>query len=286
MHHSAIRTASQTTQTSNISSTNRIIYHALRPHHALTPIPDTPDALANQQENESAWCQMLVNRALALLLPYDEHQNPCLQVLVSEILSEMIFHNGICGKACEGWLIWEGVTKVIYALRPDLVPTPPPVDSQPVNRLKQFGLVSKEDGVVHHHTSRGRLDAVSQGFWALVQSLWLGWLLIRSTVVSLLQASSLPIRSSHMQYSKLESARRVPIADDSSNLDLTPAESQPLSSDTHKPPILGMALWTCLSKLTRLQDRMPWLTGTLSLMQWLLLYGPGQVCCTNSRIDR
>jgi hypothetical protein len=130
-----------------------MIYHALRPHHALTPIPDSPDELADQQENESAWCQMVVNRALALLLPYDEHQNPCLQVLVSEILSEMIFHNGICGKACEGWLIWEGVTKVIYVLRPDLVPTPQAVDQQPVNRLKQFGLVSKDEDVSPHQSA-------------------------------------------------------------------------------------------------------------------------------------
>lgn len=286
MHNPAIRTASQTTQTSNISGTNRIIYHALRPHHALTPIPNSPDELVDQQENESAWCQMVVNRALALLLPYDEHQNPCLQVLVSEILSEMIFHNGICGKACEGWLIWEGVTKVIYALRPDLVPSPQPVDPQPVNQLKQFGLVSREEHVAHQHTSRRRFDAISQGFWALVQSVWLGLLLMRSAVVSLIQASSLPIRSTHTQYSKLERVPKVTIANDSSYSDLAPAEGQRLTSDSQKPPILGMALWTCLSKLTRLQDRMPWLTGTLSLVQWLLLYGPGKVCCTNSRFDR
>jgi hypothetical protein len=267
-------------------STNRMIYHALRPHHALTPIPDSPDELADQQENESAWCQMVVNRALALLLPYDEHQNPCLQVLVSEILSEMIFHNGICGKACEGWLIWEGVTKVIYVLRPDLVPTPQAVDQQPVNRLKQFGLVSKDEDVSHQHINRRPFDAISQGFWALVQSLWLGWLLMRSAVGLLMKASSLPIRSTYVQSPKLGSVPKANIANDPIDMDLAPADRQRVSSDSQKPPILGMALWTSISKLARLQDRMPWLTGTLSLMQWLLLHGPGQVCCTNSRFDR
>jgi hypothetical protein len=278
--------ASQTTQTPNVNGTNRIVYHALRPHHALMPVPDSPDELADQQENESAWCQMVVNRALALLLPYEEHQNPCLQVLVSEILSEMIFHNGICGKACESWLIWEGLTKVIYALRADLVPTPQPIDPHPVNQLKQFGLVSKEDDVSHQRTGGGRFDAISNGFWALLQSLWLGWVLMRSAVVSLMQASSLPARATHIHRPKLGGVPKVDIVDDPINLDPASAERQHSSPDLQKVPILGMALWTCISKITRLQDRMPWLTGTLSLTQWLLLYGPGQVCCTNSRFDR
>ena len=281
MHSPAIRIASQTTQSTTLSGANRAIYHALRPHHALTPIPISPDELTDQQENESAWCQMVVNRALALLLPYEEHQNPCLQVLVSEILSEMIFHNGICGKACENWLIWEGVTKVIHVLRPDLVPSPQPVDQQPVNQLKQFGLVSKEEDVTHPKTSQRWFDALSQGFWALVQSLWLAWVMARSVVVLLMQASSFPPRSTHVQYSKLDN-----LADDPSNPDLPPAERQRVSSSSQNIPILGMTLWTCLSEIARLHERMPWLTGTSSLMQWLLLHGPGQVCCTNSRFDR
>jgi len=246
----------------------------------LTPIPDSPDDLADQQENESAWCQMVVNRALALLLPYDEHQNPCLQVLVSEILAEMIFHNGICGKACENWLLWEGVTKVIYVLRPDLVPAQP-VDQQPVNQLKQFGLVSKDEDATKAKPGRRPFDALSQGFWDLMQSLWLAWGMMRSAVLLLMQASSLPARTTNAQYSKLDN-----IADVTSNLDVSSAEEQRLSAASQNIPILGMALWTCLSKLAHLQERMPWLTGTLSLVQWLLLYGPGQVCCTNSRFDR
>jgi hypothetical protein len=288
MHSSAIRIASQTTQTPGLHGTNRIIYHTLRPHHALTPIPSSPDDLANQQENESAWCQMVVNRALALLLPYDEHQNPCLQVLVSEILSEMIFHNGICGKACESWLIWEGVTKTIYAVRPDLIPEPQPSEAPQVNRLTQFGLVSKDDNNAPVRQSQHRrLDSLSQAFWAVLQSLWLAWVLLRSSITVLMQASSLPVRSSHSKSVESESSlNNVDVIDHPSDLDMgTPHSSFP-SSDSRKVPILGMTLWTCLSKLTRLQDRMPWLIGTISLVQWLLLYGPGRLCCTDSRLDR
>jgi hypothetical protein len=287
MHSSAIRIASQTTQVPGLHGTNRIIYHTLRPHHALTPIPSSPDDLANQQENESAWCQMVVNRALALLLPYDEHQNPCLQVLVSEILSEMIFHNGICGKACESWLIWEGVTKTIYAVRPDLIPEPQPAEAPQVNRLTQFGLVSKDDNNPPVRQSKyPRLDALSQAFWAVLQSLWLAWVLLRSSITVLMQASSLPVRSSHPKSVESERSLNVDVIDHSSDLDMgTPHPSFP-ASDSRKVPVLGMTLWTCLSKLTRLQDRMPWLIGTISLVQWLLLYGPGRLCCTDSRLDR
>jgi hypothetical protein len=283
MHSSAIRIASQTTQTPGFNGTNRIIYHTLRPHHALTPIPSSPDEFASQQENESAWCQMVVNRALALLLPYEEHQNPCLQVLVSEILSEMIFHNGICGKACESWLIWEGVTKTIYAVRPDLIPEPQPAEAPQVNRLTQFGLVSQDDNNAPVRQSRyPRLDALKQAFWAVLQSLWLAWILLRSSIAVLMQASSLPARSSHPKSVESESSLNIDMINHSGDLDT----STPPTSDSRKVSILGMTLWTCLSKLTRLQDRMPWLIGTISLVQWLLLYGPGRLCCTDSRLDR
>jgi hypothetical protein len=283
MHSSAIRIASQTTQTPGFNGTNRIIYHTLRPHHALTPIPSSPDEFASQQENESAWCQMVVNRALALLLPYEEHQNPCLQVLVSEILSEMIFHNGICGKACESWLIWEGVTKTIYAVRPDLIPEPQPAEAPQVNRLTQFGLVSQDDNNAPVRQSRyPRFDALKQAFWAVLQSLWLAWILLRSSIAVLMQASSLPARSSHPKSVESERSLDIDMINHSGDLDT----NTPPTSDSRKVPILGMTLWTCLSKLTRLQDRMPWLIGTISLVQWLLLYGPGRLCCTDSRLDR
>ena len=73
MEDLAIRIASRTAQASDHTGTKRVIYHTLQPHHALTPVPNSPDELADQQENESAWCQMVVNRALSLLLPLEEH---------------------------------------------------------------------------------------------------------------------------------------------------------------------------------------------------------------------
>lgn len=233
---------------------------------------------------------MVVNRALLFLLPQEEHQNPCLQVLVSDILSEMIFHNGICGKACESWLLWEGITKIVYAVRPDLMPPPQQADSPQLDRLSQFGLLSASDDASQRPVPRSRrshIDTLTNGFWALLQSVWLAWLLMRSFVTALIQASSLPVRSNSTYGSKDKDPSKV----------VNGVEERdglgPTSHDLHHPrpasrkqPILDMAVWGILLKLTRLQDRMPWLTGSLSLTQWLLLVGPGQVCCTDSRLDR
>lgn len=229
---------------------------------------------------------MVVNRALSLLLPHEEHQNPCLQVLVSEILSEMIFHNGICGKACESWLIWEGVTKVIYVVRPDLVPAPEQPDSPQVNRLEQFGLAAEDGDLPVQRSDQSRIDVLKQSFWTLVQSMWLAWLFLRSVMTALMHASSLPMRSTCPQSYKLGGATKMGLVDDSSDLDGDTAESHGSSPDSQKLPMLGMTIWPCLSTLARLQDRMPWLTGMMSLTQWLLLHGPGQVCRTDSRLDR
>lgn len=287
MHSVAVRIASRGVQHSNPGRTNRILYHNLRPHPALSPVPNSPEQLADQQENESAWCQMVVNRALSLLLPQEEHQNPCLQVLVSEILSEMIFHNGVCGKACEGWLIWEGITKVIYAIRPDLVPSLPDADQPQGHRLAQFGLLSEKGKTTDPSSQQSeysRLERLSTTFWTLMQSAWLVWLVLRSWVIALMHASSSPARSGRQREAKMEGFPSHDIVGDEAGW--SSPDVHHLSSDSRKVPILGMMVWTCLSTITRLQERMPWLTGMLSLMQWLLLVGPGQLCCTDSRLDR
>lgn len=261
----------------------RTVFHALRPHNALTPIPISPEQATHQQENEGAWCQMVVNRVLSLLLPPEDLENPCLQVLVSDILSEMIFHNGICGKACESWLIWEGVTKILYAVRPDLVPSPPPEPAQ-IDRLEQFGLLSRVKSASEAPGQKSRrlgFDTIVGGFWATVQLVTLIWLLLRSFVTALTHASTLPARANHPSDGKTGD----PIEHDGAE-GLRPGESVASTSHDEKQPILALRAWPCVATLLHLHDRMPWLTGLLSLMQWLLLAGPGQLCCTDSTLDR
>lgn len=266
-----------------------MVYHTIRPHNALMPVPLSPDQTTEQNVNESAWCRMVVNQVLSLVLPPEDLENPCLHLLVSEVLSEMIFHNGICGKASEGWLIWEGITKVIYSARPDLARLQQ-VDLPQIDRLEQFGLLThdrSQSNLPGQKSKRFGFEALVRGFWAALQTVSLIWNLLRSFAVALMQAPSLPARPTQSQAGKVDSmpaAVRLPSENDAPKIHFD--HSGQSHDAAGKTPILGMSIWNCVSTLTHLHQRMPWLTGLTSLMQWLLLYGPGQVCYTDSRIDR
>ncbi|KAJ0387655.1 hypothetical protein COL922a_001760 [Colletotrichum nupharicola] len=58
-------------------------------------------------------------------------------------------------------------------------------------------------------------------------------------------------------------------------------EAQPV-----KTPIFAFKLWTCISDLIELDARMPWLSGTLSMLQLGAMKGPGRVAALNGPMDR
>jgi len=97
----------------------RDIYHVLNPHPALSPVPSSHDDGMNREQtgNEAAWRQILVEKVLALLLNPDDYRNPCLRILVQEIVSEMILGNVICEKMSQGWFIWEIIAKSLQSAR-------------------------------------------------------------------------------------------------------------------------------------------------------------------------
>lgn len=256
-------------------------YHTLRPHPALEPVPMNSDTSLQQQENEVAWCLLLVNQILPLLLPPEDLQNPCLDVLVSEIFSELIFRNGICGKACEPWLLWDGIAKILRSTRSGAGQRSSDPAS-PASRLEEHGLLSSVRSSNDDDRSRCPRAAwtLTGVFWLVVQSLTTSWLLLRSFGLALMQASVIPARTSRPMDTSGRSPR-IPVA--SKRL------SDPLNCPVEgieKQAIIGMRVWGCMSELLSLQRRMPWLSGILSLLQWMGLYGPGQLCCTNSRLDR
>ena len=268
----------------------RPIYHSMYPNEALTPLPNNPACQAEQEENEIAWSQLLVSRVLPLLLPPEDLQNPCLHVLVSEIFSEMIVHRVLCQRVSEPWLLWEGVTKAIYALRPDLVPRAPPTSetASSAGRLEQFGLLSSKEAASSQDgrlSKPGKFDSITRAFWAVLQFSTITWLFLRSFVVALMHASTLPPRSSHAHGGKTSdkpSATAVLPPDGGTD----PQSQVTRKDEALKRPVVRMRAWTCISRLTALNERMPWLSGLLSLLQWLSLRGPGQVCRTDSALDR
>jgi hypothetical protein len=251
-----------------------------------------PSTTAEQRENESAWRQLIVQGVLVVLLPTEDLGNGCLRALVAEIFAEMILGNGISGKACEGWLLWEGITSIAKVLQTDAAKEKEsqPHDTRPeqcMTRLERFGLLSSArneqigstsplDSSAYHHQAWPVF--ISDTFWIVVQYAFLACTAIRMVVSSLATYSSLPIRSARTDTSPVGTSNQPP-----SSKAETPPSRRPLGT---KRPIVSMSLWSCIAQLADLSVRMPWLSGSISMLHWGLLAGPGKVGDTDGILDR
>lgn len=222
-----------------------------------------------------------MNRILPHLLPPEDLRNPCLDVLVSEIFAEMIIRNGICGKVSEPWLIWDGITKAIYAARPELRKSPTAVPLQE-SRLDRFGLLAGQipESSVRSRKVLDRLDAVRATFWSILQAFVTTVTLLRSILLLIVQASSLPARGDSRSHNCKGIAPSLPAV--LSQKDAPDVQG----SGSVIRPIVAIQIWACVSQILLLDQRMPWLAGLLALFQFLSIEGPGKVCCANSRLDR
>lgn len=292
----AIRLAKQHAScSSSLASDPRLIYHTLHPHPALSPVPtdSVPSTAVEQRESESAWRQLLVQGVLAVLLPTEDLENGCLRALVAEMFAEMILGNGISGKACEGWLLWEGITSIAKVLQTDVAKEEDhgPDDQSPeqsMTRLERFGLLSSARSEQSETTSRPLAPSESRRkawpnfisglFWAAVQYIFLASTAVRAMVSALTTSQSLPLRSLSKEPPSIEASDQLqPVSND--RLLVT----RPLGT---KRPVISMRLWSCIAQLTELSVRMPWLLGSISMLHWGLLAGPGKVGDTDGILDR
>jgi hypothetical protein len=74
-----------------------------------------------------------------------------MRVYLAEIFAEMILGNGISGKACEGWVLWEGITRIAKVLQTDAtkekdLQSDDPNTEQSLTRLERYGLLSPHEG--------------------------------------------------------------------------------------------------------------------------------------------
>jgi len=276
----------------------RVVYHTLHPHPALSPVPSesVPSSVVEQRENESAWRQLLVQGVLAVLLPTEDLENGCLRALVAEIFAEMILGNGISDKACEGWLLWEGITRIAEVLqdRPKEKECQEEEESndmqsgQSLSRLERYGLlVPPSEGTEGTEAAQPRLPNAkrhegrfSSLFWAVVQYGFLACGAIRALIVTLARSSSLPPRS-------VTGASGLSPADaDRQSIVPEAGSSASKRSPTSKRPIVSMRVWSCASQVVELDVRMPWVAGLVSMLRWGAVAGPGRVGDTDGALDR
>lgn len=283
----------QASSPQSLVSDPRLIYHTLYPHPALSPVPTdaVPSTCVEQRESESAWRQLIVQGLLTVLLPTDDLKNACLRSLVAEIFAEMILGNGISGKACEGWLLWEGIGRIADILQTDHVQEEEDpslgdgATGEELSRLERFGLLpsqaeeqSGSTNVPLTSGSRHHSMSVSAVFWLVVQYAFLACTALRAVILTIATSSSLPSRSLASGPTPIEESRQshVPEGEIQASARLL----------TAKRPIVSMKMWSCAAHFVELNIRMPWLTGFISMLHCGALFGPGRVGDTDGVLDR
>jgi hypothetical protein len=273
----AFRTSRRSVYPPSLSITldSRVVYHTLTPHPAFGPVPDTSDprTVEEQYQNEVAYRQLLVQGALAVLLPTEDLGNVCLRTLVTDVVGELILGNGIGNKACEGWLLWEGITKVAENLKSRGTYVPEEMEANTTSRLEQFGLLSERNGQTGKHES-GSAGSVSEVFWRIIQQCYLTFLAIRFVMVGLVAAwNSRPTQGGRV------------IRNSGRDSDTDGEVERASAALTRKRPIVSFAIFSVISSLLDLSSRTPWLVGSVSLLQYHLIRRPVRLGATGGLVD-
>ena len=245
------------------------------------PVENDKHTVELQTENEVAYRQLLVQGVLAVLLPTEDLESDCLTSLVGQIFSEMIIGNGIGGKAAEPWLLWEVIIKIAEVIQTKL-----PNNRARVRLERSNSDVSSEilgDLSGRSTKSWGIAFSAQKLFWLVLQYAFLTFTTIRFIIITIATSSSLPSRippkmgftgSAHLE-NDLESPKYI-------NTKTTATDQNP----PLKQPILRMKIWSCASTLLDLDARMPWLSATISMLQWGAVIGPGEIGNTDGTIDK
>jgi hypothetical protein len=234
----------------------------------------------SQIDNEAAYRQLLVQGVLAVLLPTEDLESDCLTTLVGQIFSEMILGDGIGGKASEPWLLWEGITKIV-----DVIQTKLPKSKAQVRLDRSNSDVI--NSIPLDITGRGTKTwgirrSIQKSFWLVLQYVFLVFTASRFIIIAMATSSSLP--------SRIAPTRKMTGSAKSKD-DMEPPKETNVNTTTEdhpplKQPILKMKIWSCASSLLDLDGRMPWLSATMSMLQWGAITGPGHVGTTDGMIDK
>lgn len=258
----------------------RETYHSLWPFAALSPVPSNGVTEAQQQmENEAAYRQLLVQGVLAILLPTEDIESDCLTTLVGQIFSEMILGGGIGGKAAEPWLLWEGITKIAEEIKLHLPKSKAQVrverSNSDLGNLRPLKLT-------RGNTKSWRIGrSIQKTFWLVLEYAFLAFTAVRFLIKTLISSPSLPSRIT------MKATGLKDLKDHTEPPDLTKSET--ISNGRRVPakqPIMKMKVWSCAASLLDIDVRMPWLSGTISMLQWVAINGPGELGNTDGMVDK
>lgn len=259
-----------------------VFYSTFRSHPALLPVPNNNAATAEQACNDSLYRQLLADGMLALLLPYDDLRNPCLRSLIAEVLGDMILGGFVGSKLCDGIFVYDMITRVAQSSASRRKPWA--IDHQPAakeNRLERLGLLTSSTTTTKESSTK-KYD-VSEAISMVLQYCMIFLNVVHVLLSKVMSTTTLPLRASTTYYRILNTHSRDH-SEFSGNPDIPISISVP-TTPSFPRPIVAYRLWSLASSLLSIQTRMPWLSGTLALLQHKLLNGPGRLGSTNSHLD-
>ncbi|KIV80351.1 hypothetical protein, variant 1 [Exophiala sideris] len=279
-HIEAYKTATTAQAALQYGESHQRIYHSLNPHPALDPsLPPT-----EQQDYEAAYRQLLIQGALAVLLPTEDLANTCLRTLVTDIIADLILGQALAEKICQPWFLHGTVSKLvgIVTSRPSHA-----VDHEEFvherdrqSRLEKFGLLSANLAVQEHHSLARHQSTLSVWFWGLLQYAYILYQSLRFLVVGMVHAHHLPHRVRHRQSvasTLLSSSQKPPLA---------ASQSVPDAEGQSPRAVINYRVFSCISAVLDLSTRMPWLASSLAWWQYVLNAGPGGYGAANSTLDK
>ncbi|KAI1433093.1 PXA domain-containing protein [Xylaria sp. CBS 124048] len=252
------------------------IYHSLCPLPALSPVPRPGDqaSVQTQADHESAYRQLLVQGVLAVLLPTEDLENEGMTSLVGQLLSELVIGNLVVRKLSEPWLVWEIIIMITRLIRKDNI-------SENSNCASQKP-VTVQDSYAGRNLAgeHKRPWSLRQTFWSFVHWIFLIVGMIRLTISVVALSWSLPPRS-YMGVGR--PAKATNRDKDHKGPPSLYESSVDASTQSARVPLIDLHIWRCVGEILEVQMRMPWLQGTLSMLQWATLKGPGAF---NGTLDR
>lgn len=239
------------------------IYNSLNPHPALDPTL-SPD---EQIQTERIYRQLLIQGALAVLLPTEDLQNASLRTLVTDIVADLILGRAIDDRLCQPWFLHSMVSKIIATLTSRAQPkvTGEEMQTEARGRLEQFGLLSAKGEDLPANSSPRRQSWLVIWFWRILQWGYFAFMAIRFTMLGLVHARRHP-RSTH------------PLSKQGT--------SDAVESDPSPRPVLEYRAFSTISTLLDLSRRMPWLAGALALLGHVLTSGRNRAEGPRSTLDR
>jgi len=269
---------------SGYASTPLQIYHSLNPHPALCPVRADESATSPEQlENEATYRQLLVQGALAVLLPTEDLENACLRTLIGDIVADLILGQAVANKVCAGWFLHDAIAKVVAAAKTHIEPKTAgeEIKSQNRSRLEKFGLLSSKGADERPHSPKRDQLQFSALLWRIMQYGYVAFLFLRFLVISMSQARYLPLRCHQTNSSPSSPKVSKPLPSSTAHT------SDPLGhADADPSPVLTYRIFGAISTLLDLSTRMPWLESSVTLWQHFLTAGAGRLGFTDSLLDK